>query len=432
MFEINRNLRLLGLPGLALCMMASVGRADVLVGMDGERFVGKVIQETSDSVVFESTIGGRMTIPRGQVRDLQRTPPAEAPPTVVPPTSSISTQAVSSMEWVPPGIGHDGFDWIQLKSGEWLKGRLKYVQEKNVEFDSDELEEMTLKLKDVRKIYTAKPMYTKFEGREPVHGTVVVSNDVVIVDGPEPLRLPRDDLSGITPGGGSTGINNWSGKVTAGLNLQSGNTKETTLNVSAELARRTPTTEFVLDYLGNFGEVNDRQNANNDRVDGTYDVRLNRHWFVRPVQCEYFHDPLANIETRATAGVALGYTILDENGLEWWVTAGPSYQYTQFETVETNQSDSVNTPAAALQSRFKADITSRLDLILLYRGTATSQDAGLYTHHTVSTLEFEIKHHLNLDVSFIWDCLQHPQTEDNGTIPQRSDFLLTVGLGASF
>ena len=40
-------------------------------------------------------------------------------------------------------------DWVQLKSGEWLKGDLKYIQNKEVEFDSDELDQQTLKLKDV-------------------------------------------------------------------------------------------------------------------------------------------------------------------------------------------------------------------------------------------------------------------------------------------
>jgi putative salt-induced outer membrane protein YdiY len=243
--------------------------------------------------------------------------------------------------------------------------------------------------------------------------------------------LPRDDLTGITPGG-KTSAKNWSGKLTAGLNLESGNTKETTLNISSELVRRTPATEFRLDYLGNFSEVNDRQNANNDRVNANYDIRLTRRWFIRPVQAEYFHDPLVNIKTRATAGIGLGYDIFDQDGLEWSIAAGPSYQYTRFETVESNKSDSVTAPAAVLQSRFKADITKRLDLILSYRGTATSDEAGRYAQYVVTTLEFEIKHHLDLDVSFIWDYLEHPQAEDNGVVPKQSDYLLTVGLGASF
>jgi hypothetical protein len=50
----------------------------------------------------------------------------------------------------------------------------------------------------------------------------------------------------------------------------------------------------------------------------------------------------------------------------------------------------------------------------------------------VSTLEFEIKRHLELDVSFVWDYLQHPQTELSGTVPQHSDFRLVVGAGLKF
>jgi putative salt-induced outer membrane protein YdiY len=397
----------------------------VVIGVNGERFVGTVMEETTDTIVFESELGGRLTLRRAQIREIECTALPAAP------VASTNTQAVNALDWIPSASVLDGFDWIQLKSGEWLKGHLKYVQEKTVEFDSDELEEMTLKLKDVRKIYTAKRMDVKFEGREGVRGLVVVSNDVVIVEGPEPLELPRDDLTGITPGGRRE-IKNWSGKATVGLNLQSGNTKETTLNTSAELARRTPATDFEVDYLNNYSQVNGLQNANNDRVNAAFDVRLNRRWFVRPVLFEYYHDPLANIGMRITAGFGLGYDIFNSDDLEWSVTAGPSYQYTKFETVEPGQSDSSTTPAGVLQSKFKWDITNRIKLILQYGGMVTSREAGEYTHHEVNTLEFEIKHHLNLDVSFVWDYLRRPQTEDDGTVPATSDYRLTLGLGARF
>ena len=64
--------------------------------------------------------------------------------------------------------------------------------------------------------------------------------------------------------------------------------------------------------------------------------------------------------------------------------------------------------------------------------TFTDREAGQYTHHAVSTVEFEIKHHLNLDVSFIWDYLNHPHQESNGDSPQKSDYYLTVGAGLRF
>jgi hypothetical protein len=79
-----------------------------------------------------------------------------------------------------------------------------------------------------------------------------------------------------------------------------------------------------------------------------------------------------------------------------------------------------------LQSNFKLDISDRLKLKLTYRGQATSRVAGLYSHHAVSTMEFEIKHHLNLDVSFVWGYLEYPQTKDDGVVPKRSDYYLTL------
>ena len=421
---------------LVLAVFVLPARADVLIGTNGERFVGTVIEETTNTVVFESDLGGRLTLPLAQVRELQRTPPAEAGSPTTPAIGTTNTPATQTstnpLSWKPPGVGHDGADWVQLKSGEWLRGQLKYIQNKEVEFDSDELNEQTLKLKDVRSVYTAHRVFTQFEGREPAYGTAVISNKMVFVNGPQPLSQPLDDLMGITPSGGRTGIRNWSGNASVGITLQSGNNSQTTVTSSAELARRTPNTTLLLNYLGNYSQVNNVQSANNDRVNASYDIRLNRDWFVRPVQLEYYKDPLANISFRGTAGVGAGYYIFDRTGLEWFVSACPSYQYTRFETVEPGQADTATTPAAVFESNFKYDLTSRLTFIQTWQSTFTKREAGQYTHHAVSTLGFEIKRHLNLDVSFIWDYLQNPQIRSDGTIPEKSDRYLTVGLGVRF
>lgn len=431
--------------GVVLCLAGLPAAADVLIGVNGERFVGKVIEDKGDSIVFESETGGRMSIARSRVRELQRTPGTQASQTnqlsltsTNPISAALSNQMSSASlvtstntEWQPPTLGKDGFDWLQLKSGEWLKGHLKYVQDKNVQFESDELEDLSLKLKDVRRIHSAKPMFTKFDGREQIYGTVNLSNKVVEVVGPEQLTLSRDLLQGITPGG-KREIEFWSGKLNIGLNFQEGNTKQATLNASGELARRTPATQFLLNYLGNFSEVEGTQNANNHRVNGSYDVRLSRDWFLRPVQVEYYRDQLANIAHRGTIAVGVGYYIFDRDDLEWKVVAGPGYQYTRFETVAANESDSASTPAGTVGTRFKWDITPRLTWIESFSGILTSEEAGLYNHHLVSTLEFEIKRHLNLDLSFVWDYLQSPQIEADGNVPQHSDLRLTLSIGAKF
>ena len=169
-------------------------------------------------------------------------------------------------------------------------------------------------------------MLTQFEGQESIYGTVTLSNGVVTVSGPEIVSMPREELTGITPGGGGREIHYWLGKVDVGSTLQSGNSKQTTVNTSAELARRTPDTRLLLEYLGNYSEVNDTKNANDDRVNLTYDLRLNHDWFVCPAEFECYHDPLANIAYRLTAGVGAGYYIFNRDGLEWIVSAGPVFR----------------------------------------------------------------------------------------------------------
>jgi putative salt-induced outer membrane protein YdiY len=428
------------LATLILWGVVLVARADVLIGTNGDRFTGKVVAETAESVVFDTELGGRLTIPRARIREIQRPVPpltdnrsliTNNTSTLNPEPSTLNPQPSTNLSWLPPAIGHDKEDWIQLKSGEWLRGRLYYIQQRKVEFASDELDDFSLDLKDVRQVYPANPLFTKFNGRDQIFGQVVVSNEVVEVFGPEQVSVPRDQLTGITPGG-SRELDLWSGNLNIGLSLQAGNTRQKTLTTSAEIARRTPATAIQLNYLANYSEAEGVQNANNQRVNGNYDIRLNRHWFLRPAYLEYYRDQLANIDYKGTLGVGLGYYIFDRESLQWLVAGGPGYQYTRFETVEPGQSDTTSTAAAVLQTSFKADITRRLKFIETIGVTLTSEEAGLYSHHAVTTLDFEIKRHLDLNVSFVWDYLQNPQTEVSGTVPQHSDFRLIVSAGLKF
>lgn len=42
------------------------------------------------------------------------------------------------------------FDWVQLTSGEWLKGEIKSMYNESVEFDSDKLNLLRIDLQDVK------------------------------------------------------------------------------------------------------------------------------------------------------------------------------------------------------------------------------------------------------------------------------------------
>ena len=121
---------------IAWAALPAPARAELLVVTNGQRFVGTVVQVTKDSVVFESEPGGSLTFPRAQVREIQFTPPAEPPGTSpgpehqAPSSNQLPTinSQLSTNAWLPPSLGHDNLDWIQLQSGSWISGRFKYLQ----------------------------------------------------------------------------------------------------------------------------------------------------------------------------------------------------------------------------------------------------------------------------------------------------------------
>jgi len=60
---------------LILCLLSPMTSfADLLIGTNGERFVGKVIEELTNAVVFESETASRLVAPRSRTQELQRKP----------------------------------------------------------------------------------------------------------------------------------------------------------------------------------------------------------------------------------------------------------------------------------------------------------------------------------------------------------------------
>ncbi len=278
-------------------------------------------------------------------------------------------------------MGSDGFDWIELKSGEWLKGRLVYVQKKKVELDSEKLDRQKFDLKDVRGIYPARPMNVKFEDLQPVFTPVTVqAKPCAAIEQPERMEMPRDELTGITPGG-LRERDYWSGEFALGFDLEAGNTRQANLSASLSMTRRTPATRFDLDYVGNYSEANEVTNAQDQRLNVSYDIFLDKGFFVRPIGAEYYRDPLANIDSRVTVGVALGYSIFDRDDLEWFVAVGPSYQKTWFVDVPAGEDDTASSPGLSLQTKFKKELTNKVDLIFEYGGIFTTPDSGSYSQH---------------------------------------------------
>jgi hypothetical protein len=346
--------------------------------------------------------------------------------------TEIKDETVQSQPWEPPPPSPDEFDWIQLTSGEWLKGELKRLYEKKLEFDSDKLGLQEFDWEDVKQVRGHRVFSLRFEGPVTVEGLLQVIEDKVFVTvGEERQEFERNQLVTIAPGGPKE-INYWSAKLSLGLNLSSGNTDQTQYSAIGNIKRRTAKTRFVTDYLGNFTKTGGVETINNQRVNTYFDIFKTRKYFFRPFFGEYFRDPLKNIDSRVTLGAGMGYYILDTSKTEWGVSGGLAYQTTRFESVQPGEVSSESTPAFVAGTHFTRELTKTVDFDFRYDFQIVNEESGTYTHHLVTALEIDLTSWLDFDVSFVWDRTEDPTSEADGTVPEQDDFYLIFGLGIEF
>jgi putative salt-induced outer membrane protein YdiY len=339
-----------------------------------------------------------------------------------------TSSALPDLSWVPP---LDRFDWIQLKSGEWLKGRIKAMQDRELEFDSEELDDHTFDWKDIRQVRSPRSMDTLFSDGEMVSGPVTITPTEVAIGAESPRVFSRDQLQSLTPGGAKE-RNYWSGNLSVGLTLRAGNAEQVDYTAQAHLQRRTPATRLSLDYIGNVSIQDTVESANNHRVNSEFDLWLSRKFYLILPFAEYYKDPFQNLKHRVTGGVGVGYDLIVQPKLEWTINAGPAYQYAWFESAQADEPTEKDAGALTFGTRFDWDITRKIELIIEYSGRYTSQQVGETTHHAVGTLSFDITKRFDLDVSFTWDRIANPKVGSDGVQPKPDDFRLVVGLGVDF
>ena len=344
---------------------------------------------------------------------------------------AAESSSLTAKPWTPPPPPPDNFDWIQLKSGEWLKGRIKIIQDRKLEFDSEELDDQQFDIEDVIRIRTGTEVDTLFADRTLVAGRMELEEGKVsVVDiesGVEQLSHPISQLQGVAPAGNRE-RDHWSAKGSVGFNTRSGNTVSTDLVTSLELQRRTPGTRGRLTYTGNYSTVSDTESANNHRINGNFDLFLSPKVFVRPVQIEYFRDVFQNIDYRTSYSVSGGYYFFDRSDIEWQVSAGPGYQVTKFDQVDPGGDEKKESFTAVFSTNFEKELTKNLDFLFSYQGTLTEEAAGRFIHHTVGTLEIELTKALDFDLVLTWDRTENPQSA-GATTPQKDDFRVDFLLG---
>lgn len=333
--------------------------------------------------------------------------------------------------WQPPPPMPDDFDWIQLTSGEWLKGEFIALYDDSLEFDSKELDDLTIDWVDIQQIRSARTMQVAFLDDTVATGKVLMDGDVVRVMGEEDYESSRSQVLSITaggPGGGSY----WSGKLSAGLNIRSGNTDQTEYNANVNLKRRSPGNRIVIDYLGNFSETNDTTTADNQRATASWNRFLSDRFYLTPLSGEYYRDPFQNIDSRWTIGVGLGYQFIDSAKVEWKVDAGISYQTTSYADVPEGDPGSNDSPAVAIGTGYENKFAGWIKYLFDYNFFIVNEESGRYSHHLSTGFEIDLWGNFDFDITWVWDRMQNPQETADGTVPEQDDFRTIFALSYKF
>lgn len=334
------------------------------------------------------------------------------------------------------------FDWMELQSGEWLKGEFKEYYGGDIIFDSDEMDVVTFGIRDVKQVITKGLVTISIEKEISLDGLPfdVYAGKLNFHDQKFHLEKPDGTSLEVKPskvssiiGGEPKESNYWSASVFLGIDLYTGNTNQTTVTAKANTQRRTELTRFLVDYLGNFTEVDDNlTTANNNRVNSSFDLYQTSNFYWRLGFVQYLHDPFQNIANKYTAGVGVGYDIINTPKTDWSITAGPGYQYTQFKEVDANASETADTPLVFFDSRFNTELTSNIDFIINYNMFYLNEESGTYVHHAEVTLQTEVLKDFDFDISVFWDKTQDPIAFADGTFPKQNDVQTMVAIGYSY
>ncbi len=333
------------------------------------------------------------------------------------------------------------FDWLQLTSGEWLKGDFKVMYDFTLEFDSDEMDLQEFDFDDVKQLRT-RAMKTVFvEGEGGTRDTsilrgllVIKDNQVRLLRSEHEVSIPRERVISIAGGKGHE-RDYWSGMVSVGANMRGGNTETADVTIMANAKRRTARTRFNADYLSNYSATKAVHTADNQRLSGYFDWFFTSRFYWKALEGEYYRDPFSNIGGQYSVSTGFGYDLIHTSRTEWTFNAGLGYQDLRFESVQAGDPASSDSPFFTAGTRFDYELTGDIDLFYDYSMRWLNEANGQYTHHMLGTISFDLIGDLDLDVSVIWDRIEEPMPIDDGgviTTPEQDDYQLIVSLAYDF
>ncbi len=321
----------------------------------------------------------------------------------------------------------DGWDWIQFTSGEWLKGEIIGLYDQVFDFDSDQLDELSIDWEDIARVLSSQSMSIRLESNDTVIGPVRIDKDTLAFAGPVKSQYKRSDIVSMSASG-ERELDLWQFHAGFSGSVKSGNVDERSFDTDIDLTRRSARSRFNFTYDSGTTEVQGVRTEESHRANGRYDIFITARTYWTPTYLEYYRDRFQNIEHRGTVGVFFGYYIADSQRVTWTISGGPGYQYQEYTTAPVGSDRTEETPALLGDTKLEYDITSDITYSLSYQAQFTNEATGSYKHFIETGVDVDLTDRLELTLTYEWNRTSNPQADEDGIIPEADDYALNLGI----
>ncbi len=357
--------------------------------------------------------------------------PAEASVPVVEVQRALSTakrQLEAGSVGITLGFADDS-DWIGTTSGEWVRGKIDWMRDDNMEFDSDEFGALEINMREVAGVHAASVNTYVFDDRSALVGPAMLTTTQIAVQTESGVVVrPRSKLSRIIEGGARE-LDNWSFDLDLGLGLNRGNSNQVDLNMRVDLTREDRRTLSELGYFLNLGYADRALNVARHVVAFRNRVWLSRLWFVEPIVGQLLSDRFQDIRFRAQPAAAGGVRFLRVPSKALWdLAVGFGYQYNRLLDPAPGVENPANDGLTRFETRARFDFTPDVYLTFMWVTNLTFTTLGNTNHTGFAEPFFEVTNILGLQASFLYLRTEEPRQRANDTVPVKNDYFFTLGV----
>jgi hypothetical protein len=334
--------------------------------------------------------------------------------------------------WQPPAPNPEAKDWVRLGSGEWLRGEIQRLRSEKLEFESEDLDELTLDWEDVAEIRSPNLHTYVLRGRITALGTATMRDSVLVVGtAAGSQQFARSELLSIIKGG-QRESDYWYGTGHLSLVVRSGNTDQADLRTIVRINRGGPLARLQFAYNGNFGLVENEQNINNHNGSVKVDAFISNRWYLTPFAIDIFNDKFQNIELRVSPSMGVGVTAIESRSVTWDFEFGAGYQWSRFVSVEEGEEPTSSQASLIPASRFDWDYTQQVELRLDYDLRIGIPDVRDTFQHLVGIISYDLTDAWNFEIAVTWDHVGKPRADAEGNVPENDDIRTSFGIGVEY